>query len=122
MVFITSNSERRLPEPFLRRCVYHHIRFDSNLVERAVDAHREDYRNLSPELVKLAIRRFLRLREQPLRKQPATGELLVWLRVLSLAVGTYPLQIEEDHKLPYLSTLLKDHQDLEDLGVLRQAE
>jgi MoxR-like ATPase len=122
IVFITSNSERRLPEPFLRRCVYHHIRFDQGLVERAVEAHREAYRNLSPELLKLAIRRFLRLREQPLRKQPATGELLVWLRVLALAVGTYPLQLEEDlHKLPYLSTLLKDHQDLEDLGV-RQAE
>jgi MoxR-like ATPase len=121
-VFITSNSERRLPEPFLRRCVYHHIRFAQGLVERAVEAHREAYRNLSPELLKLAIRRFLRLREQPLRKQPATGELLVWLRVLALAVGTYPLQLEEDlHKLPYLSTLLKDHQDLEDLGV-RQAE
>src|SRR5262245_55201544 len=27
MVVITSNSEKQLPEPFLRRCVYHHIEF-----------------------------------------------------------------------------------------------
>ena len=39
LVFITSNSERRLPEPFLRRCVYHHIRFNDTLIERAVEAH-----------------------------------------------------------------------------------
>lgn len=37
IVVITSNSERRLPEPFLRRCVYHHIRFDDNLVAKAVE-------------------------------------------------------------------------------------
>ena len=27
IVVITSNSERRLPEPFLRRCIFHHIDF-----------------------------------------------------------------------------------------------
>jgi len=33
IVFITSNSERRLPEPFLRRCVYHHVKFDEELID-----------------------------------------------------------------------------------------
>jgi MoxR-like ATPase len=41
IVFITSNSERRLPEPFLRRCVYHHITFDRNIVEKAVMMRRD---------------------------------------------------------------------------------
>jgi MoxR-like ATPase len=50
LVFITSNSERRLPEPFLRRCVYHHIRFDDELVMRAVDKRRDEYAVLPSRL------------------------------------------------------------------------
>ncbi len=116
IVFITSNSERRLPEPFLRRCVYHHIRFEDALVKQAVAGRRDLYRDLSDDFIKLAVQRFLALRERSLRKRPATGELLVWMEVLSLAVGTYPQRLEEDlSKLPYLGVLLKDHQDIEDL-------
>ncbi|UCE05261.1 MAG: hypothetical protein JSW07_16810 [bacterium] len=116
IVFITSNSERRLPEPFLRRCVYHHIRFDDSIVERAVEARREEFSNLSKEFIKMAIQRFLALRDCSLRKRPTTRELLIWLRVLALAVGTFPKRLEEDlSKLPYLGVLLKDHQDIEDI-------
>ncbi len=117
IVFITSNSERRLPEPFLRRCVYHHIEFDDRIVQQAVESRRDDFRELSDDFLALAIKRFLALRDRTLRKAPATGELLVWLRVLSLSTGRYPEQLEEDlSKLPYLGTLLKDHQDIEELG------
>lgn len=117
IVFITSNSERRLPEPFLRRCVYHHIQFDDQLVERAVESRREEFRGLSDDFVKLAIRRFLTLRDISLRKIPATGELLVWLRVLAMATGIRPERLEEDlSKLPFLGVLLKDHQDIEEIG------
>jgi len=117
IVFITSNSERRLPEPFLRRCVYHHIRFDDKIVEQAVMGRRDEFPNLNEDFLKLAIQRFLALRERSLRKQPATGELLVWLRVLALAVGTYPDRLDADlSQLPYLGVLLKDHQDIEELG------
>ena len=116
IVFITSNSERRLPEPFLRRCIYHHIEFNDEIVRQAVESRREEFGKLSDDFLALAIQRFLALRERNLRKDPSTGELLVWLRVLSLATGKYPEQLEEDlSKLPYLSTLLKDHQDIEEL-------
>src|SRR6185369_2597106 len=37
IVVITSNSERRLPEPFLRRCIFHHIEFTEELLRRAVE-------------------------------------------------------------------------------------
>ncbi|MCP4288638.1 MAG: MoxR family ATPase, partial [Gammaproteobacteria bacterium] len=118
IVFITSNSERRLPEPFLRRCVYHHIEFDDRIVYQAVESRREDFKNLSDDFLKLALKRFLDLRDRNLRKAPATGEALVWLRVLALALGKYPEQLEEDlSKLPYLGVLLKDHQDIEELGI-----
>ena len=115
-MFITSNSERRLPEPFLRRCVYHHIRFDDQIVARAVEARRDEYSALPDSFIELALQRFLALRERSLRKLPATGELLVWLRVLALTVGTYPEQLDQDlSKLPYLGVLIKDHQDREEL-------
>jgi hypothetical protein len=42
----------------------------------------------------LAIQRFLALRDRPLRKIPSTGELLGRLRVLALAIGTYPERLE----------------------------
>ena len=117
MVFITSNSERRLPEPFLRRCVYHHIRFDDSIVERAVQARRREFEPLPDDFIKLALERFLALREHDLRKKPATGELLVWLRVLAAALGAQPQELDRDlSKLPYLGALLKDHQDLDEIG------
>lgn len=116
IVFITSNSERRLPEPFLRRCIYHHIRFDDDLVREAVASRRELFASLSDEFLTMALQRFLALRDRSLRKRPATGELLVWLEVLALAVGTTPKRLDEDlAKLPYLGVLLKDHQDIDDL-------
>ncbi len=117
IVFITSNSERRLPEPFLRRCVYHHIQFDDQIVRQAVVVRKDEYSNMSDDFIKMAVQRFLALRERALRKKPATGELLVWLRVLSLAVGTYPENLDKDLSLlPYLGVLIKDHKDIEELG------
>jgi MoxR-like ATPase len=117
IVFITSNSERRLPEPFLRRCVYHNIVFNDELVAKAVDKRRDEYANLNPDFVKLAMQRFLALRDRTLRKRPSTGEFLVWLRVLALTLGTNPEKLDQDlSKLPYLGVLLKDHQDIEELG------
>ncbi len=116
IVFITSNSERRLPEPFLRRCVYHHIVFDDRIVKTAVETRRHEFSALSDDFLELAMKRFLALRDQNLRKPPATGEYLVWLRVLSLATDKHHQQLEEElSKLPYLSILLKDHQDIEEL-------
>lgn len=121
LVFITSNSERRLPEAFLRRCTFHHIVFDENLLNEVKDAHRADFQHLGDDVLKHAMRRFLKLREQHLRKVPATGEFLVWLRVMALAAGTDDgtLQIllaqlrDDDRELPYLGVLLKDRHDLE---------
>lgn len=121
ILFITSNSERRLPEPFLRRCVYHHIVFNDDIVQQAVQARRHEMANLDDKFIALAIRRFLLLRSQSLRKPPATGELLVWLRILSLVMATEPARLDVLHgdaleKLPYLGVLLKDHKDMADLG------
>jgi MoxR-like ATPase len=121
LIFITSNSERRLPEPFLRRCVFHHIGFDRQLLEQVVASYADEFSALSDDFVELAINRFLALRRDRLRKLPATGELLVWLRVMALSAGTSPSKMQllfdnlkDNQKLPpYLGALLKDRQDVE---------
>lgn len=114
IVFITSNSERRLPEPFLRRCVYHHILFDSALLKRILTTRRDEFGTLSDGFLELAVERFLSLRERGLQKSPSTGELLVWLRVLAAAgeVSESRLRDADLSKLPYLGVLLKNRQDL----------
>ena len=78
---------------------------------------------LTDELLKLAIRRFLDLRDQDtLRKKLATVELLVWLRMLALEVDTDATKLHQLLKskdlstLPYLGTLLKDYQDMEEVS------
>jgi len=116
LVFITSNNERRLPEPFLRRCVYHNIRFSEEIVENAVKARQQEFTRLNDEFVKLALKQFLALRSRgDLRKKPSTGECLTWLRILSLATNLKieSLQDEDLSKLPYLGVLIKDSQDFD---------
>jgi hypothetical protein len=38
MVIVTSNDERRLPDAFLRRCIFHRIELNEKLVEAAVES------------------------------------------------------------------------------------
>ena len=116
IVFITSNSERRLPEPFLRRCVYHHIVFEPSLIKRILRVRRDEFGQLSDGFLELAVERFLSLRERGLQKRPSTGELLMWLRVLAAAgnVNEAKLREADPTKLPYLGVLLKNRQDLLD--------
>ncbi|QTR49761.1 AAA family ATPase [Candidatus Thiothrix anitrata] len=125
LVFITSNNERRLPDAFLRRCVFHHVEFNEKLLQRALKAHKDDFKNLPPAFVDLAVNRFLILREKHLRKRPATGEFLAWLRVLAMLAETSEETLQralvaaEDDltKLPYLGVLLKDRHDLENIAI-----
>ncbi len=113
VVVITSNSERRLPEPFLRRCVFHHIKLTPALVDRAVRAHAgADFPSLGDDLIEAAVDCFHRLREHDLRKPPATAELLVWLTVLAARPGTRVGELQGRLiDLPALATLVKDRDD-----------
>jgi MoxR-like ATPase len=113
IVVITSNSERRLPEPFLRRCIFHHIEFTEELLRRAVEARVGDFPNLASEVREEAIQRFLELRGRDLRKKPATAELLVWLTLLSARGGVTVEDLRLPlRSLPALAALVKDRDDL----------
>ena len=118
MVVITSNSERRLPEPFLRRCIFHHIEFTEELVHRAVEARIGDFPNLPEAVREAAIQRFLEIRGREIRKLPATAELLIWLTVLAARGDATEEELRNCRlgELPALSTLVKDR---DDLAVLR---
>lgn len=117
LLVITSNSERRLPEPFLRRCIVYHLELDEDLLRRAIAARGgSDFPDLPEAVREKALERFLELRALDLRKKPSTGELLVWLFLLS-ARG---IQEAEDlegslRELPMLQALLKDHDDFQNL-------
>lgn len=113
VVVITSNVERRLPDAFLRRCVFHHIEMDESLVRRAVSARAKEFPELSEGLRQRAIERFWELRQRELQKPPSTAELLVWLAVLN-ALSVAPEDLDRPlGELPALGTLVKDRNDLQ---------
>lgn len=118
ILVITSNSERRLPEPFLRRCIFHHIAFNEQVVRAAVEARQADYPRLDEATRHAAVEALLRLRQNSrLRKHPSTAELLVWLVALDRAgVGADLIQSVPLGRLPMLEALLKDHDDRDALG------
>jgi MoxR-like ATPase len=117
IVVITSNAERRLPDAFLRRCIYHDIELSEELVKAALDSW-----NRNPDfpdtraIQETALERFWELRKMDaIQKKPATAELLVWLAVLSARrVGAEDLRTKLN-ELPAREALIKDREDLKRL-------
>jgi MoxR-like ATPase len=109
VVIITSNSEKELPDAFLRRCIFHYIAFpDRDLMAEIVGVH---HPRLTEELLAQALDRFYELRKiETLRKKPTTSELIDWLQALVVA-GVTAEQLEE--KIPFLGVLLKKESDVE---------
>ncbi len=109
VMVITSNSEKELPDAFLRRSVFHYIEFpDAELMARIVEVH---FPQLGAKLMKGAIDAFYRLRKiDGLRKRPSTSELVDWIAAL-VASGIEPESLQEE--IPYLGVLLKREQDVQ---------
>lgn len=85
VVVITSNSEKSLPEPFLRRCAFFDIPFPSDDDELSeIVAGAIDELEGGDRLVASAIRVFRAFRStQRIRKKPGISELLAWIEVLN---------------------------------------
>jgi len=111
IVIITSNSEKELPDPFLRRCVFHYIAFpDQELMEEIVRVHFPD---IEKKLLREALKKFYWIREfDMLRKKPSTSELIDWLQALIL--GGIPIK-DLEKEIPFLGTLLKKQEDIDTL-------
>lgn len=109
IVIISSNSEKELPDPFLRRCVFHYIEFPSEeLMEEIVDVH---YPKLDKKLLREALKKFYWIRQfDMLRKKPSTSELVDWLQALIVG-GISPKKVEAE--IPFIGTLLKKKEDID---------
>ncbi|ETW93015.1 MAG: hypothetical protein ETSY1_41110 [Candidatus Entotheonella factor] len=118
IVVVTSNVERRLPDAFLRRCIFHHIKLTPDLLQAAVRARTGDFPNLDTPTQDAALERFWQLyHHDQLQKRPSTAEVLVWLAILS-AWGTTAADLRNAPlaELPGLHALIKDQGDLERLS------
>lgn len=83
ILIFTSNSEKNLPDPFLRRCVFFHINFPGP--ERLVEIVHRRLKiggGLPTEMLEKAVALFIEIRNLELRKKPATAELIAWVRIL----------------------------------------
>jgi len=108
IVVITSNSEKELPDAFLRRCVFHYIEFpDEALMTEIIGVHFPD---IERNLLKQVLKKFYWLRTfDDFRKKPSTSELLDWIQAL-IAGGIAPGEVEKE--MPFLGALIKKEEDV----------
>jgi MoxR-like ATPase len=115
IVIITSNSEKDLPDAFLRRCVYYNISFPAvDRLKQIVSGRLGLYATDSSTFINDALELFNELRSPAtgLRKNPATAELLDWMLALREISGNVenPLAAPE-LALRTLSNLIKTAED-----------
>ena len=114
ILVLTSNSEKHLPEAFLRRCIYYDIEFpDKERLKRIVMNRVGSFADGKAPLLVEALELFEHLRQSGLRKAPATAELIGWLKALR-EMGAYldhPLRAQRDLLRKSLSALIKTKED-----------
>lgn len=119
IIILTSNSEKSLPDAFLRRCVYYNIQPpDESVLRKIVDSRvGRELRGAEGWLTD-ALDLYIRLRDanNGIHKKPATAELLGWLRALhrmrqSRAGSARTLRQQSEFVKPTLSVLLKSNAD-----------
>ncbi|MBK7407425.1 MAG: MoxR family ATPase [Saprospirales bacterium] len=120
VVIMTSNSEKNLPDAFLRRCVFYHIPFpNSDRLLEIAKAQLGGATQFTDQLLKELIGRFEEIRSKALRKPPATAELIGWLRILEMQ-GLLDGDSKKQQKAlrDNLSILVKTKEDLDAVRTL----
>jgi MoxR-like ATPase len=80
ILVLTSNSEKGLPDAFLRRCVFYDIPFpDKKRLAEIVRRRLPPESAFTAEQLEHAIDRFDKIRQLRTKKPPATAELLGWV-------------------------------------------
>ncbi|MBF0452070.1 MAG: MoxR family ATPase [Candidatus Magnetomorum sp.] len=116
VVIITSNSEKQLPDAFLRRCVFHHVEFPNyDRMTQIITARLGPLIDNQTEFMDDALDLFYELRKPDtgLVKQPSTSELLVWIKSLRTMTDSSianPLRPMDETRL-FLGVLIKNVED-----------
>ncbi len=116
ILVLTSNSEKNLPDAFLRRCIYYNISFPESDKLKEITRKRLNLEsNFTGEMLNNAIEHFQNIRDLALKKKPATAEFLAWVRILSrLGLDVNNLKPgEKDDLLFTYSILAKNKEDKE---------
>lgn len=119
IIVLTSNSEKNLPDAFLRRVIYYHIPFPTP--EDLLKILNTKTEGIPQTDLEKAIAHFSDIRDMKLKKSPATAELIFWVLLLqkvgfpmSKLGGTLTVAEKESLKLSY-SVLAKNKEDLQSL-------
>lgn len=124
VVIMTSNSEKNLPNAFLRRCVFYHIPFPDkdtllSITKSRLNIPKED--GSFDRTLSNAIEQFVKYRNEAVNKKPATSEFLDWVNVLNSyqllnngVLGEYRggQEPEKTHYKASMSALFKSKEDL----------
>ena len=116
ILVLTSNSEKNLPDAFLRRCVFYHISFPGReRLKEIVQGRLRLSADFTPQMLDNAIRHFEEIRELALKKRPATAEFLAWTRILEkMRIDVENLKPGEAEALAFTySILAKSKEDKE---------
>jgi MoxR-like ATPase len=125
VVIMTNNSEKAMPDAFLRRCIYYNIPFPTgSRLEDIVIGRLPKFTEggNAPALTRDAIAFLLYAREDSagLEKRPGTAELLGWLTAMMIlrAKPTVPLREQSDiaeRTLPALAKISADQSRIRQL-------
>lgn len=116
IVILTSNSEKDLPDAFLRRCIFYNIPFPGrDDMQKIVESRLGVFAGGSSEFLSDALDLFYLLRgtNTNLKKKPATAELLEWMMSLRADANgiANPLRADPAAAMRTLSALVKTVDD-----------
>ena len=117
VIIITSNSEKHLPAPFLRRCAYYNIPFpDKETMIEIVEKRLKDIpvyinknKNINEFFISDAVEFFIEIRKQyETAYKPSTAELILWIAAIrEQSEKENPIIDDPNAVLSSLSVLLK---------------
>jgi MoxR-like ATPase len=119
IIVITSNREKRLPEPFLRRCLYVRVKFPETAAELQSIVRKnlkQTPQELSDELLAAAVTSFSEIRRLAVgntQKAPTTSELIDWVQILHWHGVTPETLLKDPYRPPHWDTLFKTTPDLD---------
>ncbi len=122
IIVMTSNSEKNLPDAFLRRVVYYHIPFpDAATLLRIVSSKVDGYDSASLEALIAHFEEIRSGKTVKMRKDPATAELIQWASLLrrmdfpAHKINDDLSKPEREALLASYSVLAKNRDDLKDM-------